>query len=72
MDDHAPVNCPYGHELGPEWTLVGWSPCQCPPALTNHRGHRTYQCLRCRESDRTSVCYRPYHVPEPGAVIRWP
>ena len=60
--DHVPTTCPYGHPLGARRMVVGWSPCQCPPALARHRGHRTYLCLACRGHNRTSLCYEPYHV----------
>lgn len=54
--------CPYGHPLRPGRILVGWSPCGCAPALRNHRGHRTVQCLACLEHRITSVRYAPEHI----------
>jgi len=59
----APFLCPHGHGLGPGRTLVGWAPCQCPPALKgNMRGHRTYQCLACLDEHVDTVMYEPEHV----------
>ncbi|MGH3391501.1 MAG: hypothetical protein ACRDOO_21745 [Actinomadura sp.] len=45
---------------------VGWSPCQCPPALGCYRGHRTYQCERCDRSGWRTVSYNPEHLPADG------
>ncbi|MEU5879401.1 hypothetical protein [Spirillospora sp. NPDC047279] len=60
---HVPFLCPYGHELGAGRVLVGWSPCDCPPALGWHRGHRTFECRACAEQrERVSICYLPPHV----------
>jgi hypothetical protein len=70
--DQAPEMCPYGHPLGVRRVLVGWSPCECPPALGAHRGHRTYECLACSEQHQRCVCYVPHHVPPAGALSRWP
>lgn len=45
--------CPNGHPLRSGHVLVGWSPCmRCPAtkaAQRGLRGHRTVQCLDCKE-----------------------
>ena len=57
--------CPNGHQLRPGHVLVGWSPCGCancgnqPRGL---RGHRTLQCLDCREQGEEMVRYNPPHI----------
>lgn len=64
--DHVPLLCPHGHPLGPGRALVGWSPCQCPPALDRFRGHRTYSCRACQRQRVTTVSYNPPHLPADG------
>jgi hypothetical protein len=58
----GPALCPYGHRLGPGQVLRGWDPCQCPPAMGNHRGHHTVRCETCAAHQITSVCYFPPHT----------
>lgn len=70
--DHKPVTCPYGHPMRPGAIRVGWAPCDCPPALTRHRGHRTYLCERCGTAGRQTVSYNPEHLPADGARARHP
>ncbi|MFG2005010.1 hypothetical protein ACGFNU_38285 [Spirillospora sp. NPDC048911] len=62
IGNHVPFLCPYGHPLGENKVLVGWIPCDCTPALSWHRGHRSFQCRVCQEQEgRTSICYLPPH-----------
>ena len=43
--EHAPAECPNGHQLGPNRVVVGWHPCDCTEGRS---GHRTYWCRECR------------------------
>jgi hypothetical protein len=75
VDEGAPIECPRGHAMRAGQTIVGWSPCQCPPCLKRGhglRGHRTYLCRDCHDDGYTTVAYFPYHVPAEDAEIRWP
>lgn len=55
--------CPNGHVLRPGRVLIGWSPCtRCPATATAQRGlrgHRTVQCLDCRDNGVETVRYEP-------------
>lgn len=62
MTAAVPNECPHGHPLRPGRVLVGWSPCTCAAAITNHRGHRTTQCLDCADHHITTVRYEPEHL----------
>jgi hypothetical protein len=59
---------PADHELGPGRVLVGWAPCNCPSALGSHKGHRTVQCLGCKDEGYTTIWYTPEHVGTGGHV----
>lgn len=67
-----PKTCPYGHLLGPNRVLVGWSPCVCPEASAAYGGHATVQCLACLDHEIRSVCYEPPHLPADGTRARHP
>jgi len=59
-----PDHCQAGHPWGPGRVIVGWSPCDCPGALTlPGRGHLV---VRCRTTGCTSAWYQPRHGQGPG------
>jgi hypothetical protein len=79
----SPAECPRGHVMRAGQTIVGWSPCQCPPCLgagadgatvsrPSARGHRTYLCWACHDEGYTTMAYFPYHVKAENAAVRWP
>ena len=59
-----PERCANGHEWGPGRIIVGWMPCDCPPARAEREhgpGHMVVYCDAapgCR-----SAWYRPRHEP---------
>ena len=58
-----PVECPYGHPLtGGGRARVGWQPCVCEVARTNHGGHRTVRCDTCQAEGLTTTAYQPEHL----------
>ncbi|MBC6460566.1 hypothetical protein [Actinomadura sp. HBU206391] len=70
--EHRPLTCPYHHPMKRGLIRVGWAPCDCPPALARHRGHRTYWCEKCSTVGVTTVSYNPEHLPADGTRGRHP
>lgn len=52
--ERAPRQCPNGHLLAPNRTLVGWEVCGCVTA--HNGGHRTHYCRECGATIRTPPC----------------
>ena len=66
MFDHRPRRCPLGHDVGPGYAKVSWTPCGCGPALeANERGrglgHITVTCSTCWDERRVTRFFEPPH-----------
>lgn len=58
-----PDSCRRGHPWGPGQILVGWTPCLCPNAAANGKGHHW---VRCETAGCGEVWTDPPHAPEAG------
>lgn len=66
-----PRTCPAGHAWGPGRVLVGWTPCNCPPALAAQPKGAGHLTVRCDSPGCTARWYKPRHESGADSLARF-